>query len=410
MPSLAYLDCSSGISGDMALAALIDAGAALERINDALGSLGLPGCRLTTEEVKRGGFRALKARVEADPESVLRHLGEITARIDAGRLNPRQKQWAKRIFAKLAEAEAKVHGTTVEEVHFHELGAADSIADVVGAAVGFDLLGVERLLASPVPVGSGRISTAHGPCSVPAPATAELLRSIPLAGGEVEGELTTPTGAAILAALADGFGPLPAMTIRRIGCGAGDREFPQLPNILRLFLGDSAETSFGECDQVCQLETNLDDLSGELIGYCFDRLRDAGAVEVFTTPAGMKKSRPGVLLTVLCRPADAARIEELLFRETSTLGVRRSLVTRRILPRRPHAVSTPFGLVEGKISRLPGGSLRFAPEYESCRRLAQEQHRPLNEIYHAALKAFDPESSVEGRGSNVEDRTSSGNS
>ncbi|MBN2578097.1 MAG: nickel pincer cofactor biosynthesis protein LarC [Pirellulales bacterium] len=391
MPTLAYLDCSSGICGDMLLAALIDAGAPLERINDAIGSLGLPNCRVTVEEVRRGGFRTLKAHVQAEPEHVHRHLAQITARIDVGRLSARQKDLAKRIFVKLAEAEAKVHGTSVEEVHFHEVGAADSIADVVGTAVGFDLLGVERIIASPVPTGAGRIVTAHGPCSIPAPATAELLRGIPLADVKVEGELTTPTGAAVLAALADSFGPPPAMTIRRIGCGAGDHEFPTLPNILRLFLGESVESlSAEECDQVCQLETNLDDLSGQFIGHCVECLREAGALEVFTTPVSMKKDRPGVLLTVLCRVADESRLTELIFRETTTLGVRRSVVSRRILPRQPHTVTTPFGPVAGKLARLPDGTRRFSPEYDSCRRLAREQQRPLREIHAAALQAFDP--------------------
>jgi pyridinium-3,5-bisthiocarboxylic acid mononucleotide nickel chelatase len=391
MTTLAYFDCSSGICGDMTLAALIDAGASLERINDAIASLGLPGCRVTAEEVRRGGFHALKAVVHTEPEHAHRHLSEITALIDAGRLTPRQKELAKRIFAKLAEAEAKVHGASVEEVHFHEVGAADSIADIVGAAVGFDLLGVERIVASPVPTGAGRIETAHGPCGIPAPATAELLRGIPLSDYTVEGELTTPTGAAILAALADGFGPPPPMTVRQIGCGAGDHEFPGLPNILRLFVGESAESlPADQCDQICQLETNLDDLSGQLIGHCIGLLREAGALEVFTTPVSMKKDRPGVLLTVLCRPADQSRLEEIIFRETTTLGIRRRLVARRILPREPHTVSTPFGPVEGKLARLPGGQLRFAPEYESCRRLAREQQRPLHEIHAAAINAFDP--------------------
>ncbi len=246
--------------------------------------------------------------------------------IEAGSLNPRQRDLAGRIFARLAEAEAKVHGTTIEKVHFHEVGAADSIADIVGAAVGWDLLGADRLVASPVPTGMGKIHIAHGECSIPAPATAELLRGIPLAESTTVGELTTPTGAAILATLADAFGPLPAMKIERIGYGAGQKDFGERPNILRLLVGTAADAAAEPADQVCVLETNLDDISGELVGYCTMRLWEAGALDVFTTAIQMKKNRPGVTLTVLCRPDDAAAVEDILFRETTTLGVRRWMV------------------------------------------------------------------------------------
>jgi uncharacterized protein (TIGR00299 family) protein len=387
---LAYLDCSCGISGDMTLAALIDAGVPLARLQEAVGSLGVPGCRLAVEEVKRCGFRALRAKVETAPEHAHRHLKDIFAAIDAGTLTPKQNESAKKIFSKLAEAEAKVHGVPVEKVHFHEVGAADSIADIVGAAVGFDLLGVERIVASPVPTGSGKIEIDHGVCNIPAPATAELLRGIPLAESTVVGELTTPTGAAILAALADGFGPPPAMTIRSIGYGAGSNDWPGHPNILRLMLGDCPqETDIGDCDNVVQLETAIDDLSGEIVGYCLERLWNAGALDVYTTSIGMKKNRPGVLVTVLCHPADAAKMEEILFRETTTLGIRRLSIPRRVLKRESIEVETPWGLVAGKIARISEKNARFAPEYESCRTIAELHGRPLNEIYEAAKKAFD---------------------
>ena len=389
MKRIAYLDCASGISGDMTLGALVDAGVDLGELNRAIESLGLPGCRLAAAEVKKRGFRATQVTVEHEPEHAHRHLHHILKIIDAGRLSERQKDLARRIFTRLAEAEAKVHGTTVEKVHFHEVGAVDSIADIVGAAVGFDLLGAERIVASPVPVGSGRIRIAHGDCSVPAPATAELLRGIPLAESRVLGELTTPTGAAILATLVESFGPPPAMTIERIGCGAGQKDFDEQPNLLRLLVG-RAESDGGAAttDRVCVLETNLDDTSGEIIGYCVGRLWEAGALDVYTTAIQMKKDRPGVTLSVLCRPADAAAIEAILFEETTTLGVRRWMADRHVLARETVRVETPWGPIEGKLGRLADGTARFAPEYESCRRAAAEHRVPLRAVYEAAQAAF----------------------
>src|SRR3982750_2152670 len=234
---IAYLDCASGISGDMTLGALVDAGAELATIQVGIDSLGLPSCRLLGTEVKKKGFRATQITVEHEPEHKHRHLHHIAAMIDGSTLTARQKTLAKRIFQKLAEAEAKVHGTTIEKVHFHEVGAVDSIADIVGSAIGFDLLGVERIVCSPVPTGHGFVEIAHGRCSIPAPATGELLRGVPLANLDVEGELTTPTGAAIVAALTNDFGPLPAMVVDRIGYGAGQKDFDH-PNILRLLVGE----------------------------------------------------------------------------------------------------------------------------------------------------------------------------
>lgn len=386
---IAYLDCASGISGDMTLGALIDAGVELEALNAAIGSLGLPGLRLVTEEVRKRGFRATQVTVAHEHEHVHRHLHHILEMIDQSRLTDRQKDLARRIFRRLAEAEAKVHGTTIEKVHFHEVGAADSIGDIVGAAVGWDLLGVERIVVSPVPTGTGKITIAHGIMSVPAPATAELLKGIPLAESSIPHELTTPTGAAIVATLADSFGPVPAMKIERIGCGAGQRDLDEQPNLLRLLVGETVDG--GDRDTVWVLETNLDDISGELVGYTTTRLLDAGALDVYTTAIQMKKNRPGVKLTVLCRASEVETMDAILFAETTTLGVRRWPASRHVLERRPHQVQTAWGVVEGKLGWPTGGKPRFAPEYESCRALAAQHGVPLHVVYEAAQKAFDPE-------------------
>ncbi|MCA9221115.1 MAG: nickel pincer cofactor biosynthesis protein LarC [Pirellulaceae bacterium] len=383
---IAYFDCISGISGDMTLGALADVGVPLDQIQQAIDSLGLPSCRLASTEVKKNGFRATKVSVEHEPEHAHRHLHHITDMIDASQLTPAQKELAKRIFTRLGEAEAKVHGSTLRKVHFHEVGAVDSIADIVGAAVGLDLLGVDRIYCSPVPTGHGFVKIAHGRVSIPAPATAELLRGIPLAAAEAEAELTTPTGAAIVATVVDQFGPLPSMKIDNIGYGAGDRDLPNQPNILRLMIGEATDDR--GADQVWVLETNLDDVTGELIGHCTTLLFDAGALDVYTTAIQMKKNRPGVKLTVLCQADRLAKLERIIFRETATLGIRRWLASRHKLERRPHTVETTWGAVEGKLALLGDDSVSFSPEFESCRRIAEQHQVPLKDVYEAARSAF----------------------
>jgi uncharacterized protein (TIGR00299 family) protein len=365
---------------------LVDAGVELPAIQAGIDSLGLPDCRLMVEEVKRHGFRATNLTVQHQPEHAHRHLHHITDMIDASALAPRQKEIATRIFTKLGEAEAKVHGTTIRKVHFHEVGAVDSIADIVGTAIGLDLLGCERIACSPIPTGTGYIEIAHGRCSVPAPATAELLRGIPLAPSNVEAELTTPTGAAIVGSIVDEFGPLPAMSVQQIGYGAGDRDLDQQANVLRLIVGTS-DLSSGS-DQVIVLETNLDDVTGEVVGYCTELLLAAGALDVYATAIQMKKNRPGVKLSVLCAPADQTPMEEILFSETSTLGVRRWTASRTKLRRRAVEVSTPWGTVAGKLAELPGGQVRFSPELDHCRQLALDHRLPLQEVLEAARVAF----------------------
>ena len=400
---IAYLDCASGISGDMTLGALVDAGADLAIIQAGINSLGLSGCRIVRSEAKKRGFHATQITIEHEPEHKHRHLHHITAMIDGSTLTERQRELAKRIFQKLAEAEAKVHGSTIEKVHFHEVGAVDSIADIVGSAIGFDLLGVERIVCSPIPTGRGFVEIAHGRCSIPAPATGELLQGIPLAPLDVEGELTTPTGAAIVAALADDFGLLPAMAVERIGYGSGQKDFPQA-NILRILIGkptspgmvasatmsttSNPQSHPPQTESVVLLETNLDNTTGESIAHAVDALWSAGALDVSLTAIQMKKARPGTLVTVQCAPADADTLETILFRETPTLGVRRTSVLRTILPREPLTVETPYGPIAGKVSTLPDGTRRFTPEYEACHHIALTHGAALQEVFAAASAAW----------------------
>jgi len=380
-----YFDCFSGIAGDMTLAALVDAGVDRRAIQDAVASLGLP-CELTFDTVRRGGFRATYARVATPHEHAHRHWHHIEAIIDKSVITPRQKELAKRIFLKLGEAEAKVHGTDLAKIHFHEVGAVDSIVDIVGSAVGLDLLGVERFEASPVPPGRGWVTAAHGRMPLPAPATAELLRGVPLAESLVDGEMTTPTGAAILTTVVERFASLPALTTESIGLGAGTREVPEQANILRLFVGTVNLPSAS--DRIWVLETNLDDLPGEVVGYTMTRLMEAGALDAFVTPIQMKKSRPGVMVSVLCDEAKIPPLEDLLFRETATLGIRRYPVSRHKLKRQPIEVETPYGAIRGKLAWLAERPPQFSPEYDDCARIAAAQAIPLRAVYDAAHAAY----------------------
>src|SRR5262245_25548425 len=327
---LGYFDCFSGISGDMTLGALVDAGVDPRPIVEAVQSLGLPG-DVSFEPVRKGGFRATHAKVNAPHEHAHRHWHHIEAIIDKGSLSAREKELAKRIFLRLGEAEARVHGVDLSKIHFHEVGAVDSIIDIVGSAVGLDLLGVDRFEASPVPTGRGWIKASHGRMALPAPATAEILKGVPLAESTIEMELTTPTGAAILTTVVERFGTLPGLTIDAIGLGAGTRDLPEQANLLRLFVGtvDLPPSN----DRVWVLETNLDDVPGEVVGYALVKLMEGGALDAFVTPIQMKKNRPASMVSVLCDEAQIPAMEEILFRETATLGIRRYPVSRHKLKR-----------------------------------------------------------------------------
>jgi uncharacterized protein (TIGR00299 family) protein len=381
---IAYFDCFSGISGDMTLGALVDSGVDPQAIIGAVRKLGLD-FELSFETVRRGGFRATYARVIAPEEHAHRHLHHIEAMIDLAELAPRQVELAKRIFTRLGEAEANAHGIDLQKVHFHEVGAVDSIVDIVGAAVGLDLLGVDRFEASAIPPGRGSVTAAHGRMPLPAPATAELLRGVPLADSPVEMELTTPTGAAIVSTICERFGPLPAMTVDCIGLGAGTKEITGQANIVRLFVGTMAESP--DSDRIWVLETNLDDLPGELVGYTTGQLMEAGALDAFVTPIYMKKNRPGVMLSVLCAEAKADDLEAILFRETTTLGVRRYPVSRHKLRRKAAEVTTSLGPIRGKLGWLGDRPPTFSPEFDDCARVASEHGVPLREVYRLAHEA-----------------------
>jgi uncharacterized protein (TIGR00299 family) protein len=385
-----HFDCFSGISGDMTLGALIDAGVDAEAVRAAVASLGLP-ITLKVEKVCKGGFAATYVQVEAPEEHKHRHLHHVEEILSRGNLTAKQRELALRIFRRVAEAEAAVHGVPIEKVHFHEVGALDSIADIAGAAVALDLLGAERFTSRPVPTGTGTVKCAHGVMPVPAPGTAELLKGVPLAPSTIEAELTTPTGAAILTAVVQEWTASPAMTIERVGHGAGTRNLPEQPNILRVFVGEAAEPAASgfATDQVWVVETNLDDVPAEVVGYCYDLLFAAGAVDVYTAPIFMKKNRPGVLLSVMCPEEALAAVEEVLFRETTTLGVRRYPAARHKLHRKEHTVQTPWGPVRGKIGWREGRPPLFSPEYDDCARLAREQKVPLREVYEKAQRAYE---------------------
>lgn len=395
---IAYFDCFSGISGDMVLGAVVDAGVPVGEIQRVIETLGLSECRLESREVRKNGFRATQVVVHTPAEHHHRHLHHILEMIRRADLTARQREWAEKVFTRLGEAEARVHGVPVEKVHFHEVGAADSIIDIVGSVFGLDLLGVEAVYASPIPTGGGSVRIAHGEVSVPAPATAELLRGVPIVPCDIPMELTTPTGAALITTLAEHFGPLPSMEIQKIGCGAGSRDIPSRANILRLFIGEAENPQkiapHVRVDRVWVVQTNFDDLSGEVLGYTLERLWELGVLDVFTTPVQMKKNRPGVQVTVLCPVETVPAVEEVLFRETTTLGVRFWPVERHVLERRPTAVDTPWGSIQGKVSVLPDGTVKFSPEFEACREIARRHGIPLRDVFEAAEKAFIQTNSV----------------
>jgi uncharacterized protein (TIGR00299 family) protein len=443
---IAYLECFSGISGDMFMGALLDAGVAPSVFQDAVAALKI-GARLEISRVVRAGISATKADVwvngekdspreqyweqqhsqpqhshdaphahdhgehvhpQADGHSHEapshthphahehlhehgRGLTEIRQIISAASISDGAKKTAIDIFEELGRAEAKIHNTSIERVHFHEVGAVDAMVDIVCAAVGVEALGVNEIICSPLNVGGGTVKCAHGTIPVPAPATVELLADAPVYSSGLLMELVTPTGAAIVKTLASRFATFPEMKIGKSGYGAGTRNFPGHPNVLRLTIGEATPHSLAAntaTDTVTVLEANLDDLNPQVFGYVMDRLFEAGALDAFAMPVQMKKNRPGTLLTVLCKPEHAGELTRLIFTETTTLGVRRREETRQTLARRWENVATPWGEVRVKIASMNGTVTNYAPEYEDCRRIAMENRVPLKTVMQEAAQAY----------------------
>jgi len=385
---IAYLDCFSGISGDMMLGALVDAGADLDHVRAQLRRLPVAGFTIRAEKVRKDIVAATQIRVEIEEHHHHRGLAEILRIIASAELGPAVERNASAIFRRLGEAEARVHHVPVEQVHFHEVGAVDAIVDIAGTCVALDLLKVQAVYCSSVNVGSGEVKSSHGILPVPAPATAELLKGAPSYSTRVGRELTTPTGAAIATTLAVGFGPMPPMTVSAIGYGAGRAEMKERPNVLRIFIGESAAQVVTQEETVTVIEANLDDMNPQLYGWFVEQALAAGALDVYSAPVQMKKNRPGQLVTVLCHPYAVDRMVELLFRETTTIGVRFSEMHRRVLERETHSLDTPYGSVRVKVARYNGQVLNVAPEYEDCRRIAAERGIPLKQVLTEVTQYF----------------------
>jgi len=387
---LAYFDCFSGISGDMTLGALVDAGCDVERLRADLRGLQVPGWELSAEKVWKNGMAATYVKVKTENQSKHRSLGAIHEILQKSQLAPGVRERAAAIFTKLGEAEARVHDVPLEKVHFHEVGAVDAIVDIVGACIGFQALGIDKFACSALNVGGGTAKMAHGVLPVPAPATADLLQGKPTYSNGVQKELTTPTGAAIIATLCDSFGPQPPMSVSAIGYGAGTADLESQPNVVRILIGEATEeTVTGFDEEIAVIEANLDDMNPQIYGYFLEKALAAGALDVYTTPVQMKKNRPGTLLTVLCKPQDTNTLMSLIFAETTTFGARTYRAQRRTLPREFLKVATAFGDVRVKISRVNGRILHVAPEYDDCRKLAVEKSVPLQRVISEALRAYE---------------------
>jgi uncharacterized protein (TIGR00299 family) protein len=387
---LAYFDCFSGISGDMTLGALVDAGCAVDHLRAELRGLQVPGWELSAEKVWKNGMAATYVKVKTEDQSKNRSLGAILEILKKSELSSQVRERAAAIFTKLGEAEARVHDVPLEKIHFHEVGAVDAIVDIVGACIGFHALGIEQFSCSALNVGGGTAKMAHGALPVPAPATANLLQGKPTYSNGVQRELVTPTGAAIVATLCDGFGPQPPMSVSAIGYGAGTADLEGQPNVVRIMIGEAAEkTAAGFEEEIAVIEANLDDMNPQIYGYFLEKALSAGALDVYTTPVQMKKNRPGTLLTVLCKPQDINTLMSLVFAETTTFGARTYRAQRRTLPREFLSVATTFGDVRIKISRVDGRILHVAPEFDDCRKLAVEKNVPLQRVINEALRAYE---------------------
>lgn len=380
---IAYFDCFAGASGDMILGALLDAGLPIERLRAEIARLHLSHYALEVEKVVKRGIGGSRAHVVIDPDRrhhPHRRLSHIREIIEGSDLDGPVKERSMAVFSRLAEAEARVHRMGVDAVHFHEVGALDAIIDVVGAVTGLAALGVEQVFSSPLHVGTGTIECAHGTLPVPAPATLELIQGVPAYATGVQGELLTPTGAAVLTTLASGFGPMPAMVVNRIGYGAGAAD-PPIPNLLRVVLGEAGgEKGMEDVDQAVLIETNIDDMNPQIYDHLMGLLLGAGALDVFLTPVQMKKNRPGVLLSVVCAPDALGRLSEILMRETTTIGLRWRVENRIKARRRILRIDTVHGSVHVKLAESGGRVVNLTPEYDDCRRAALERNLPLKAV------------------------------
>lgn len=383
---IAYFDCFSGISGDMILGALIDAGLDLHQLESELGKLKISGYTIRTEKTARKGLSGTRFTINSEEDHVERHLRDIEKIIDRSDLGDDIKASSRAIFNELAHVEAKIHNSDPGNVHFHEIGGLDSIIDIVGALIGIKLLGIEAVYASRIPVGTGFVECDHGILPLPAPATLELLKGIPVYASGLEKELVTPTGIAILKNVARSFGIIPNMKVNRIGYGAGSRDL-KIPNLLRVWVGDTDEKTEYEEDEVILIETNLDDMNPEFIGYASEKLLERGALDVFMTPIFMKKNRPGTQLSVLITPDKLEETLSIVFTETTSLGIRLHRLERKKLPREIITVETALGPARVKVSQSSQEIKNISPEYEDCKKIAIKQEIPLRKVYEEAKAA-----------------------
>ncbi len=388
-----YFDCFAGASGDMILGALVGAGVRPQALIEQLELLGVSGWQVDFEKVDRSGISATYARVHTAHEHAHRHLSDILKIIYDSRLTDGVKERAARIFSLLAEAEAHVHNQPIEKIHFHEVGALDAIIDVCGAAIGFELLGVEQFVSSPLRVGAGMTEMAHGRFPIPPPAVAELLKGKPIYAGDIEGEFVTPTGAAIISAVCTTFGPVPPMKIEATGYGAGSRDHKKFPNALRIFIGETVDATASADEMLMMIETNVDDISPQVAGYVMDQAFELGALDCYLTHTQMKKNRPGLLISILCHPDEREKFLQMLFAETTTIGARSYEVARRALARETVRVETQFGPIDVKVAYLNhganNGEVNAMPEFEQCRTAAKNVGIALRVVQDAARAAYE---------------------
>jgi uncharacterized protein (TIGR00299 family) protein len=387
--TIAYLDCFAGISGDMLLGALIDVGWPEERLRDVMARLKLGAVELKVERVVKHGISATQVNILSSPHQPHRGLNDLASIVIQADLPGFIQERAISALKLLAEAESAVHNVPVEKIHFHEVGAVDTVVDIVGALAGMHELKIENVHCTSVPWSRGTVKTEHGILPVPPPAVAMLLRDIPVVGVDIEGETVTPTGATLVRTIVLHFGPMPSMQVSRVGYGAGQRDWPDRPNVLRLMIGESTESSSGlQVESLTQLACNIDDMNPEWYGALLNRLYDADALDVWLTPVQMKKNRPGIVIDVLSRPENANALRALLLRHTTTLGVREVTVTRSSLPRRFETVETPYGPVRMKIATLPDGSQKASPEHDDCAARADEKRISVGDVWLAAMKSW----------------------